>query len=184
MPDWAPSKVKEICARAWNDQMYARPTLDEIANELLVETGRRKPDALPKLVNFTSEDYSTSSAPSRLYRRSSRSRPSWKGHKRSSRVSIPRCALPQDVVFASLGITTAKNCEKSRTFVLPFSRVRTANSISCTNPLSPLSETRRFLPTPFFKERVTAYLFGTCASFAPAMSTPDCRRWIRSSTAC
>ncbi|VDM26679.1 unnamed protein product [Toxocara canis] len=40
MPDWAPSKVKEICARAWNDQMYARPTLDEIANELLVETGR------------------------------------------------------------------------------------------------------------------------------------------------
>ncbi|KHN84177.1 putative tyrosine-protein kinase kin-31 [Toxocara canis] len=89
MPDWAPSKVKEICARAWNDQMYARPTLDEIANELLVETGRRKPDALPKLVNFTSEDYSTSSAPSRLYRRSSRSRPSWKGHKRSSRVSIP-----------------------------------------------------------------------------------------------
>uniref|UniRef100_A0A914R4L9 Protein kinase domain-containing protein n=1 Tax=Parascaris equorum TaxID=6256 RepID=A0A914R4L9_PAREQ len=40
MPDWAPPKIKQICERAWNDDMYTRPTLDEIANELLIGTGR------------------------------------------------------------------------------------------------------------------------------------------------
>lgn len=56
MPDWAPPKIKQICERAWNDDMYTRPTLDEIANELLIGTGRlveriRKPDVQRHLIS-------------------------------------------------------------------------------------------------------------------------------------
>uniref|UniRef100_F1KYN3 Tyrosine-protein kinase n=1 Tax=Ascaris suum TaxID=6253 RepID=F1KYN3_ASCSU len=89
MPDWAPPKIKQICERAWNDDMYTRPTLDEIANELLIGTGRKIPPGTPQSQQRTSECTTSTSAPSRSLRKPRMSRALQGSRERFSRIPRP-----------------------------------------------------------------------------------------------